>query len=78
MIEPTFSETIKEADLNLFRLAPKLYQTLITINDKIDNIFDDSECRINEEVSNELHDIQNTIMETLNSDGNLNGTAIWV
>lgn len=77
MIKPTHSESFSEADLNLIRISPRLYDTLLTVNGRLEELLSSQDIQVPSDVGNELSDIQNVILDVLNDDGQLNGTAEW-
>ena len=64
-----------DANLCLVTKAPEHYEMLLTVNDRIEQMLASDDLQISDDVATELHDIQNTILELLNEDGNLNGIA---
>lgn len=77
-IKPIHSESFSEADINLIRIAPKLFDTLTTVNSRLEDLLSNEDIQVPSDVGDEISDIQTVIWETLNDDGNLNGTAEWV
>lgn len=65
------------ANLNLYKLAPELFNLATTVAERIDNILSSEEFNVSDDLATELNDIQSVIWELLNKDGNLNGMASY-
>ena len=66
---------IESGSEKLKELAPELFDMLVIVTDRLNDITDTEEYEVPQKVGDELQDIQNTIWELLNRDGNLNGVA---
>lgn len=68
------SGAFSEANLKLIGLAPSLYDTLLTVIERIENM---DSMELSDEARQELIDIQSVVWDTINADGNLCGVAEW-
>lgn len=73
-IRKLYSNSFSEANLKLIGLAPSLYDTLLIVIERIENM---DSMELSDEARQELIDIQSVIWDTINADGNLCGVAEW-
>lgn len=73
-IKKLCSNQFTEADLSLIRSAPALYDTLLTVMERIEKM---DPYEISDKARKDLVDIQAIIWDTINADGDLCGISKW-
>lgn len=66
-----------KANLQLFLMAPEMYDLLLTLMDRLEDMLQDRVVSGIQCVREELNDLQTIILECINLDGQLRGVAVY-